>query len=107
MDKELTITEDTFETEVLKSDKPVLVDFWAAWCGPCKMFAPTIDSIASEYSDKIKIGKCNVDENPNIAAKYGIMSIPTILIFKDGKTVDQSIGIMPKETVINLFKKYI
>jgi thioredoxin 1 len=107
MKKELNLTEDTFDSEVLKSDIPVLVDFWATWCGPCKMFAPTIDSISDEYSDKIKIGKCNVDDNPNIAAKYGIMSIPTILIFKDGKAVNQSIGITPKDTVINLFKKYI
>ena len=107
MSNEVVLTEDSFEKEVIKSDKPVLVDFWASWCGPCKIFAPTINAIAQEYSDKIKIGTCNVDENPGIAAKYGIMSIPTVLIFKDGKTVDQAIGITPKETVINLFRKYI
>ncbi|OHD10465.1 MAG: thioredoxin [Spirochaetes bacterium GWD1_27_9] len=107
MSNEIIIDDSNFETEVLKSDKPVLVDFWAAWCAPCRMLGPIVEDVANEYSGKVKIGKCNVDDNQETASKYGIMSIPTILIFKDGKVVNQSIGVISKENVINLFRKYI
>ncbi|KAA3662377.1 MAG: thioredoxin [Calditrichaeota bacterium] len=92
----LEITDNNFEQEVLKSDKPVLVDFWAEWCGPCKMIGPIIEELAGEYSDSIKIGKLNVDEHGAIAGNYGIRSIPTLLIFKDGEIADTIIGAVPK-----------
>ncbi|MBR1721801.1 MAG: thioredoxin [Treponema sp.] len=100
---EITLTESNFEAEVLKSDKPVLVDFWAAWCGPCKMLAPTIEQIANE-NDTIKVGKVNVDDEPDLAQKYGIVSIPTVILFKNGEPVKTSTGFVPKETLEALFK---
>ena len=93
--------------EVLKSDNPVLVDFWAPWCGPCKMVAPTIEDIAEEYSDKLKVGKCNVDDNQDLSMKYEIRSIPTFIIFKNGKEVSRNMGAAPKERIINSFKDHI
>lgn len=92
----LEFTDNNFEAEVLKSDQPVLVDFWAEWCGPCKMVGPIVDEIAKEYEGKAKVGKVNVDENPGISAKFGIRSIPTILYIKDGEVVDKSVGAVPK-----------
>ncbi|MBQ9623048.1 MAG: thioredoxin [Treponema sp.] len=100
---EITLTESNFETEVLKSDKPVLVDFWASWCGPCKMLAPTIEQIANE-NDTIKVGKVNVDDEPDLAQKYGIVSIPTVILFKNGEAVKTSMGFVPKETLEAMFK---
>lgn len=100
---EITLTESNFETEVLKSDKPVLVDFWASWCGPCKMLAPTIEQIANE-NDTIKVGKVNVDDEPDLAQKYGIVSIPTVILFKNGEPAKTSMGFVPKETLEALFK---
>ena len=100
---EITLTESNFEAEVLKSDKPVLVDFWAAWCGPCKMLAPTIEQIANE-NDTIKVGKVNVDDEPDLAQKYGIVSIPTVILFKNGEPVKTSTGFVPKESLEALFK---
>lgn len=100
---EITLTESNFEAEVLKSDKPVLVDFWAAWCGPCKMLAPTIEQIAAE-NDTIKVGKVNVDDEPDLAQKYGIVSIPTVILFKNGEPVKTSTGFVPKESLEALFK---
>ena len=88
--------DDSFETDVLKSDKPALVDFWAEWCGPCKMIAPLLDEAASEYSDKMSVVKLNVDESPNIAQKFGIRSIPTLMLFKDGAVQAQKLGAMSK-----------
>jgi thioredoxin 1 len=96
---EMQFTDQNFETEVLKSDKPVLVDFWAAWCGPCQMMGPIIEELAEEVKDKYKVGKMNVDENRETAAKYGIMSIPTLIIFKDGKAVKQLVGVQAKENL--------
>ena len=101
--KEVTITVNNFEEEVIKSNKPVLVDFWASWCGPCKMLAPTIAEIAEE-NDDIKVGKINVDDEPALARKFMIMSIPTLLVFKDGEIVNKGIGLMPKDSVLALIK---
>ena len=93
---EITLTKANFEVEVLKSDKPVLVDFWAPWCGPCRMLAPVLAEVAAEKGDKIKVGKVNVDENPELAAQYGISGIPAMLLFKGGKVAATSIGFKPK-----------
>ena len=97
----LHITKESFESEVLASDKPVLLDFWASWCGPCRMIAPVLDEIAAERSD-IKVCKVNVDEEPDLAVQYGIMSIPTVLVIKDGKVVNQSLGAKPKNQLLAL-----
>jgi thioredoxin 1 len=98
--KPIAITDDNFDTEVVKSDKPVLIDFWAAWCGPCKMIAPIVEELASEYDGKIKIGKLDVDDNQQTSIKFGVRSIPTILIFKDGKLKDTIIGAVPKSHIV-------
>jgi thioredoxin 1 len=96
MSKPADVTDGSFETEVLKSDKPVLVDFWAPWCGPCRMVAPVVEELADEYSERVKFFKLNTDDNMNTAATYGIRSIPTLLMFKSGQLVDQIIGFRPK-----------
>ncbi|NLC77022.1 MAG: thioredoxin [Clostridia bacterium] len=100
----VVVTNDSFQREVLESELPVLVDFWAAWCGPCKMIAPIIDEIAQEFSGEVKVCKLNVDENGETAAQYGIMSIPTLLLFKDGVLVGQQIGYQPKEALVRFIK---
>ena len=95
----LTATDENFKSEILDSDKVALVDFWAAWCGPCQVLGPVIEELAGEFENKAVIAKLNVDENPNTAAQYGIRSIPTMLIFKNGEIVDQMIGAMPKNMI--------
>lgn len=101
---ELTITNKNFDKEVLNSDKPVLLDFWASWCGPCRMLGPIVEEIANEYKDEYKVGKVNVDEELELARKFSIMSIPSLLVFKDGKLVNSASGLMPKEYILNLLK---
>lgn len=95
-----TITDDNFEEEVIKSDKPVLIDFWAVWCGPCRMIAPIVEELATEYDGKVKIGKLDVDSNQQTSIKFGVRSIPTILIFKDGKIKETIIGAVPKKNIV-------
>jgi thioredoxin 1 len=104
-DKVLALTDDNFDGDVLKSSVPVLVDFWATWCAPCKAIAPTIDAIADEFDGKIKVGKVNVDDNPATPGKYGVRGIPTIILFKDGKVVDQVVGAVPKSQLEALINK--
>ncbi len=92
--------DESFEDEVLKNEEPVLIDFWAPWCGPCQMVGPIVEEISNEIGDKIKVGKVNVDENPEISEKYGIMSIPTLIIFKKGEIFQQLVGVQPKEVLL-------
>jgi len=101
------ITDRSFDSDVIRSDLPVLVDFWAAWCGPCKAIAPVIQEIAIEYSGKVKVGKVDVDQNNQIAMQYGIRSIPTLLILKDGKVIDQIVGAVPKKSITDLLDKVL
>ncbi len=96
----LHLDQKNFKSEVLQSSTPVLVDFWAEWCGPCKMIAPIIDQIAIELTGKIKVAKINVDESPDLAGQYNVMSIPTLLIFKNGEPIDQIVGAMPKDRLL-------
>jgi len=102
--KPIEVTDANFEQEVTKSEMPVLIDFWAAWCGPCKMVAPVVEEIAKEYDGKLKVGKVDVDSNPEISMKFGIRSIPTLMVFKGGKVVEQVIGAVPKR---NLMEKVL
>ncbi|MBF50900.1 MAG: thioredoxin [Dehalococcoidia bacterium] len=99
MSNVIELNDSNFDDEVVKSDLPVLVDFWAEWCGPCKMIAPSVEKISEEYSDKLKVGKLDVDSNPNISSTFGIRSIPTLLIFKNGSPVDQIVGAVSKEVI--------
>lgn len=100
----LHITKDNFEAEVLKADKPVLVDFWATWCGPCQMLLPVVEELGNEITDA-KICKVNVDEQPELAEQFHVMTIPTLIVFKNGKPVEQSIGVIPKEQIIAMWNK--
>lgn len=103
----ITGTDTNFEKETLKSNMPVLVDFWAPWCGPCRMVAPVVEEIADEFKGKLKVVKVNTDENFNISSKYGIMSIPTLAIFKEGKMVDSVIGAVPKNILVSKLTPYL
>lgn len=103
----VTVNTSNFESEVLKSDKPVLVDFWAAWCGPCRMVAPVIDQLAEQYEGKVKVAKLNVDENPEIAEKFEILSIPTVYLFKNGERADGLVGVRPKQGFEEMLNKHI
>ncbi len=97
----VTITKDNFQQEVLDSQKTVLVDFWATWCGPCRMLSPVVDEIAQE-NDAVKVGKINVDEQPELASQFGVMSIPTLMVFRDGKPVNTSVGAVPKAKILSM-----
>jgi thioredoxin 1 len=99
------VTDDSFEHEVLQADKPVLVDFWAAWCGPCRMLAPVIDAVADEYSDTASVVKLNVDDNPSTTASYGIKGIPTLILFSDGKEVERIVGAAGKDSIVRLIER--
>jgi thioredoxin 1 len=106
-DNTLTFTDGTFDTDVINSEVPVLVDFWAEWCGPCRMMGPTVDQIAADYHGKVKVGKLDVDSNPETAMRYGIRGIPTILLFKGGKIVEQKVGAIGKPDFQKLLDKYV
>ena len=101
---EIQLNEQNFEQEVSRADLPVLVDFWASWCGPCQMLAPVIAELAEEYAGKVKVGKVNVDEQPNLANRYGIASIPTVMLFKNGEVVSTSLGYRPKNDLETMLK---
>ncbi|MBQ7039825.1 MAG: thioredoxin [Clostridia bacterium] len=102
---EITITKDNFEQEVMNSTQPVLVDFWASWCGPCKMLSPVISELAEEYEGKVKVGKVNVDEEPELAAAFRIASIPMVVLFKDGEVKEASVGYKPKQQLEEMIKE--
>lgn len=105
--KPVEVNDANFDAEVIKSSTPVLVDFWAEWCGPCKMIAPTLEELAKEYDGKLKIGKLDVDNNQAVSLKFGIRSIPTLLIFKGGQVVDQLIGAVPKKMLVEKITKHL
>ncbi len=103
----LTFTDATFDQDVINSDTPVLVDFWAEWCGPCRMMTPTIDALATDYEGRVKVGKLNVDENPGTAMRYQVRGIPMLLLFKGGKIVEQKVGAAPKTDVQKMLENHI
>mgnify|MGYP000943833980 FL=1 len=101
----LHVTDDSFETDILKADKPTLVDFWATWCGPCRALGPIIEEVADQFKNQVKVSKINIDENPKVTAQYGVMSIPTLILFKEGKPLDRLVGLVPKERLEEFVKK--
>lgn len=104
-DNMVEFTDENFDAEVLQSSTPVLVDFWATWCAPCKAIAPVLSQLADDYADKVKIGKVNVDENPATPGQYGVRGIPTLILFKDGQIIDQLVGAVPKNQLESLLQK--
>ncbi len=107
MAKPVVVTDETFKNEVLESDRPVLVDFWAAWCGPCRMIAPFVEQIANEYEDVLKVAKMDVDENPAVPGRYSIISIPTLMVFKNGELVHRLVGAKPKNAIVAEISPYL
>jgi thioredoxin 1 len=105
--KPVELTDSSFENEVLKSTLPVLIDFWAIWCGPCRMVSPVVEEIAGEYAGKLKVGKVDVDSNPATAMQYGIRSIPTLLLFKDGQVIEQIVGAVPKRVIVDKLSRHL
>lgn len=100
----ISLNEKNFEEEVLKSEKPVLIDFWASWCGPCRMMSPVVDEIAEEMKDEVKVCKINIDEEQNLAVKYDVMSIPTFIVIKEGREIGRSVGVQDKSEIVNMIK---
>jgi thioredoxin 1 len=107
MGNAVAVTQDNFDSEVLKSGVPVLVDFWAAWCGPCRAIAPTVEEIASEYSGRLKVVKVDVDENQDVSIQYGVQSIPTLILFKAGQPVERLVGAYPKPTLLSKIQRHL
>ena len=105
MSNAIDISDDNFDSEVLKSDKPVLIDFWAEWCGPCKVLGPVIEEVAEDYSDRVKFVKLNIDNNPSNTKKFGIRGIPTLLLFKNGEKIDTSVGVLSKSELASFLDK--
>jgi thioredoxin 1 len=103
----LTLADTTFQDQVLHNPQPVLVDFWAPWCGPCHVMAPVIEELATAFAERVTVGKVNVDDYPSLAATYGIRSIPTLLVFKDGEVVDRAVGVVPKQTLIDTLEAHL
>jgi thioredoxin 1 len=102
---DIIITDQNFDAEVVKSAMPVLVDFWAPWCGPCKIVSPTVEELATEYTGKVKVGKMNVDENPETAGQFGVMSIPTLMVFKSGQPIKTMVGAQGKEAIVKMIQE--